>query len=128
MIRRPAALLAAIAAAALLAGCSGSTPPQQAAVPSRLAGCAPGGEVCTVTSKRQVPAKMEADYDRKCVAKDARGKCTKYKRVFDEMEEVAPGYPELCVATPAGEVCEPTDDATYDAYEPGQAYVGRVPA
>jgi hypothetical protein len=80
-----------------------------------------------VASKRQVPPVMVADYDRKCTLK-VNGKCKKYKNVFDEMEEKEPGYLQLCVTTPTGEVCEHTDQPTYDAYQAGQRYIGRVPA
>ncbi len=137
---RPALALATAALA--LAACSPSAPaPATADNPkATLASCAapaPSAPVspapsasaappCIVTAKRQVPAVMVSDFDKECVTWKS-GKCTKSKKVFDEMEEKEPARVELCADTPHGPVCETVDDATFAAYEQGDVYAGPAP-
>lgn len=122
---------AATAAALLLTGCGNDKPTEPTSPLAQCAAAQAGNlkaAMCQVTRKESVAPVMEADYDRKCVQKDPKtSKCKKYKRVFDEMETKEPGYLQLCITDLTGaEACEHVNQATYDAYEPHDRYLGAV--
>jgi hypothetical protein len=139
--------LAAAAAVLLLAACSSKPSPAadaadqpqkatlalctvtaSAAPTPQAASASAAPPACVVTSKRMVPPVMEQDYDKKCVAWKPSGSCKTYKKVKDGMDEVSPGYLELCASTPRGEACGKVDDATWSAYQEGDVFVGPVAA